>query len=157
MYTIKCKNCGQANKITNIRCEFCNVELNHDAISKAREKVIKSRDKKAKFVFNTLNQNVLHTRSLNASMYRKFGELPIHFWNLIVFPDSTFLNTDVKEVCNFSNLANKINERMDKNLGLDVYKYASMIRKIDSDELKRQEDAYGLSDERVTHIKAWEE
>lgn len=32
-----------------------------------------------------------------------------------------------------------------------------MIRKIDSDELKRQEDAYGLSDERVTHIKAWEE
>ena len=112
---------------------------------------------KAKFVFNTLNQNVLHTRSLNASMYRKFGELPIHFWNLIVFPDSTFLNTDVKEVCNFSNLANKINERMDKNLGLDVYKYASMIRKIDSDELKRQEDAYGLSDERVTHIKAWEE
>lgn len=48
MYTIKCKNCGQANKITNIRCEFCNVELNHDAISKAREKVIKSRDKKAK-------------------------------------------------------------------------------------------------------------
>ena len=118
---------------------------------------LRSRDKKAKFVFNTLNQNVLHTRSLNASMYRKFGELPIHFWNLIVFPDSTFLNTDVKEVCNFSNLANKINERMDKNLGLDVYKYASMIRKIDSDELKRQEDAYGLSDERVTHIKAWEE
>ena len=105
---------------------------------------LRSRDKKAKFVFNTLNQNVLHTRSLNASMYRKFGELPIHFWNLIVFPDSTFLNTDVKE-------------RMDKNLGLDVYKYASMIRKIDSDELKRQEDAYGLSDERVTHIKAWEE
>ena len=118
---------------------------------------LRSRDKKAKFVFNTLGQNMLHTRSLNAAMYRKFGEMPMHLWNLIVFPDSTYLNTDVKEVCNFSGLTNKIKERMNENLGLDVYKYASMLRRIDSDELKRQEEIYGLLDERVTHFKAREE
>lgn len=118
---------------------------------------LRSRDKKAKFVFNTLGQNMLHTRSLNAAMYRKFGEMPMHLWNLIVFPDSTYLNTDVKEVCNFSGLTNKIKERMNENLGLDVYKYASMLRRIDSDELKRQEEIYGLLDERVTHFKARKE
>ena len=118
---------------------------------------LRSRDKKAKFVFNTLGQNMLHTRSLNAAMYRKFGEMPMHLWNLIVFPDSTYLNTDVKEVCNFSGLTNKIKERMNENLGLDVYKYASMLRRIDSDELKLQEEIYGLLDERVTHFKAREE
>ena len=118
---------------------------------------LRSRDKKAKFVFNTLGQNVIHIRALNAAMYKKFGKLPIHMWNLIVFPDSTFLNTDVKEVCNLAGLPNKIKERMNKSLGLDVYKYASMIRKINSDELKRQEEIYGLSDERATHLKAREE
>ncbi len=48
MYIIRCKNCGQANKITNIRCEFCNVKLNTDVIDKEREKFIKSRIKKEK-------------------------------------------------------------------------------------------------------------
>ena len=118
---------------------------------------LRSRDKKAKFVFNTLDQNMLHIRSLNAAMYKKFGKLPIHLWNLVVFPDSTFLNTDVKEVCNLAGLTNKIKERMNNDLGIDVYKYASMLRKINSDELKRQEEIYGLSDTRVTHLKMREE
>lgn len=29
MNTVKCPNCGQENKNTNIRCEYCGTELNH--------------------------------------------------------------------------------------------------------------------------------
>lgn len=54
MYIIRCKNCGQANKITNIRCEFCNVKLNTDVIDKEREKFIKSRFKKEKIISKIL-------------------------------------------------------------------------------------------------------
>ena len=54
MYIIRCKNCGQANKITNIRCEFCNVKLNTDVIDKEREKFIKSRIKKEKIISKIL-------------------------------------------------------------------------------------------------------
>lgn len=118
---------------------------------------LRSRDKKAKFVFNSLHQNMIHIRSLNASLHRKFGELPIHMWNLVCFPDTTFLNTDVIEVCHISNLSNKIRERFDKTLNLDVKKYDSMFRKINSIELNRQAEIYGLADTRVTHIKHREE
>lgn len=54
MYIIRCKNCGQANKITNIRCEFCNLKLNTDVIDKEREKFIKSRVKKEKIISKIL-------------------------------------------------------------------------------------------------------
>lgn len=29
MNVVKCPNCGQENKNTNIRCESCGTELNH--------------------------------------------------------------------------------------------------------------------------------
>lgn len=118
---------------------------------------LRSRDKKAKFVFNSLHQNLLHIRSLNASLYRKFNKTPMHMWNLVCFPDTTFLNTDVEGVCHLSNLSNEIRQRFNNTLNLNVSEYASMLRKINSDELKRQEEIYGLSDQRVTHIKMREE
>lgn len=36
MYIIRCNNCGQANKITNIRYEFCDTKLNTNVIDKER-------------------------------------------------------------------------------------------------------------------------
>ena len=54
MYIIRCKNCRQANKITNIRCEFCDARLNTDVIDKEREKFIKSRVKKEKIISKIL-------------------------------------------------------------------------------------------------------
>ena len=118
---------------------------------------LRSSDKKAKWVFNSLNQNLLHIRALNSSMYKKFGKLPIKMHNLVCFPDGTYLNTDIKEVCNFSELIDKINERFDPNLDLDVFKYASIFRKIDKEEILRQAQIYGLSDTRVTHLRKREE
>ena len=37
MYIIICKNCGQANKITNIRCEFCDTKLNTNVKNALKE------------------------------------------------------------------------------------------------------------------------
>ena len=54
MYIIRCNNCGQANKITNIRCEFCDARLNTDVIDKEREEFIKSRVKKEKIISKIL-------------------------------------------------------------------------------------------------------
>ena len=54
MYIIRCNNCGQANKITNIRCEFCDTKLNTNVIDKEREKFIKSRFKKEKIISKIL-------------------------------------------------------------------------------------------------------
>lgn len=118
---------------------------------------LRSRDKKAKFVFNSFHQNLIHIRSLNASLQKKFNKLPIHMWNLVCFPDSTFLNTDMKEVCHISDLSNKIRERFDITLNLDVNAYESMFRKINTDELNRQAEIYGLADTRVTHFRPRDE
>ena len=54
MYIIRCKNCRQANKITNIRCEFCDAKLNTDVIDNERKKVIKSRFKKGRIISKIL-------------------------------------------------------------------------------------------------------
>lgn len=118
---------------------------------------LRSSDNKAKWVFNSLNQNLLHIRALNAATYKKFKKLPVRMHNLVCFPDGTYLNTDIREVCNFSGLIDKINERLDPNSNIDIYKYASLFRKIDKEEIVRQAQIYGLNDTRVTHLRSREE
>lgn len=119
---------------------------------------LRSRDKKVKIVFNSLNQNLIHIRALNSSLLKYFGKQPIHLFNLVCFPDGTFLNTDMQEVCNFSGLETKIREYIEKSeQDINVREYTVMIRKIDSHEIKRQIELYGIDDVRVTHLKPREE
>lgn len=119
---------------------------------------LRSKDKKAKIVFNSLNQNLIHIRALNSAFMRHYNKKPFHLYNLICFPDETFLDTDIQEVCNFSDLVNKINQYLEQsNQHIDVQEYTVMIRKINSNEINRQIELYGIDDPRVTHIKAREE
>lgn len=89
-----------------------------------------SSSKKVMTVFNTLNQNFLHIRSLEYAMSQK-GYLPsfkIH--NLICVPDNTQIISNVKEITNYSRLPYVISKLEDSRLEIDVHKYTSLIRKL---------------------------
>lgn len=89
-----------------------------------------SRTRKVMTIFNTLHQNFLHIRSLEAALYKKGIKFNFPIHNVICLPDDTAIYSDVKEIVNFSQLPYYIESHSDQNLKLNVNAITSLIRKL---------------------------
>lgn len=89
-----------------------------------------SRTRKIMTIFNTLHQNFLHIRSLEAALFKKGVKFNFPIHNIICLPDNTEIISDVKEIVNFSQLTNYIEEHSDPKLNLNVSAITSLIRKL---------------------------